>query len=446
MPSPLEGLRLGLWAFGCRTNQYEGEALCSSFVEAGATVEDEGPWDVALVVSCAVTGEAERKCRQLLRRIRRESPQALVVLCGCLGQMADAEEARRLEVDVLVGNGLKHRLREAVEGALAGTLPLPAVLREDVWQERSWDGLVLHRLQRHTRAFLKIQEGCDHFCTYCIVPVLRGKPLSRPVEDVLREAEMLVSSGVREVVLTGVHLGLFGRDTGESLGVLVQRLSALPGLTRIRFGSIEPFALDEPLLQLLAETPKFCPHFHVPLQSGDDGVLARMRRGYSASEFASLVQRIRQYFGDDVHIGSDLLVGFPGEDEAAFERTLRFVRDLGMGRLHIFPYSVRRGTPAATYPKQTSKSVAAERCRRGIALSGELLGRFAARFVGRDLSVLVEKVADGEFEGLSPHYLRVSGIGSAPWGQEREVRILEARHGDLVGEPAADETGREKLS
>ncbi len=434
MTSQLEGLRVRIHALGCRTNQYEADALASAFVGQGAVLAEKGPFDVALLLSCTVTAVADRKCRQQIRRWRRECPGATLVAAGCWAQRISEEEAAALDLDMLVGSrckaGILSALPEAMQGRGGGR---PFVLRDAVLNNDRWDPLQLQAPSLHTRAFLKVQDGCDHFCSYCIIPWVRGKPVSRPAESVEEEVRSVVASGCPEVVLTGVHLGLYGRDLGTGLDELVRRLAGISGLRRLRFGSLEPFAVDDNLLRVLADCPSFCPHLHLPLQSGDAGVLEAMKRGYTPGEFADKVERVRKHLGPDVHLGTDVLAGFPGETEEAFARTLDLVRELGFGRLHVFPYSPREGTAAARLSGRIPRAEAEIRCRQGIALGEELLGRYADRWVDRNVDLLVEETCRGTLKGFSRHYLRVEAPGSTRVGFEVAVRVKQRKKGELSG-------------
>jgi threonylcarbamoyladenosine tRNA methylthiotransferase MtaB len=400
----------------------------------------------AVIVSCSVTAAADKKCRQAVRRARREfekfeksGGRGVVAVCGCWAQKVSAEEARALGVDVLIGNRLKHLLPDALDEAVSGGGGF-VDRRRDVGSDGTWDALSLDRPVLRTRAFLKVQEGCDHFCSYCAIPFLRGRPASRPLEDTLEEARRVVGAGCREVVLTGIHLGAWrgGEGTdGGTLGTLVRRVSALPGLARLRLGSLEPFALDGDLLDALAESPVFCQHLHLPLQSGDDEVLERMGRGYTADGFARVCERARAKLGDGLHISSDVLVAFPGESERAFHGTLALMERSGLGRVHVFPYSPRPGTLAARFPGRVSPGAASERAEAAMALGARLLNRYAARFVGSRLSVLAENLKTHEtpsFTGYSRNFVAVAARGAAEAGQEAEVRITDCSGGELLGE------------
>ena len=317
---------------GCRTNQYEGEAIAALLEKAGGIHSQDMP-DITVIVSCTITAAADRKCRKLIRRLRRENPRSLIILCGCYAQRMSDAEREALGVDVLVGNRVKHMIPEIASDWLEkkeGRSSL-SLFKEDIMTGGSWDELLLDRPRLHTRAFLKVQDGCSHFCSYCIVPYVRGRPVSRNVNDAVEEAERIVRSGCPEIVLTGVHLGLH-----EDLPVLVRRIGSIEGLKRLRFGSIEPFAVDGELLDAIAKTETFCRHLHLPLQSGDDSVLAAMRRGYTTGGFREITDNIRDKLGNEIHLSTDLMVGFPGEDEEAFEKSIKFIKDIGFGKVHVF--------------------------------------------------------------------------------------------------------------
>jgi len=443
--SILEGLRVHVEALGCRSNQYEAEALADAFAARGSELVGEPPWDVAVVVSCSVTAAADGKSRQLLRRFRRCCPEGVVVATGCWAQKASPGEFRSVGADLMVGNGRKVELPRAVESLLEGSLPSGTILRDGV-PPRRWDALFMCRPRLHSRAFIKVQDGCDHFCSYCIIPYLRGLSVSRPLADVEREVRSVVASGCPEVVLTGIHLGLYGRDIGSSLGELVSVVTAVEGLRRLRFGSLEPFAIEEKLLAVLASSPVFSPHLHLPLQSGDDEVLRRMRRGYSADDFRRLVAKLRGLFGDDLHLGTDLLVGFPGETDAAFDRSMELLEELAFGRLHIFPFSPREGTAAASLGDRIAPDVVRERCGRAVALGERLLSRYARRWIGREVETVVERVDGGTLRGLTAHFVEVEA--PAPEGMEVNdvvaLQVGKEQAGSLLAAPVISEVIRWK--
>ena len=276
------------------------------------------------------------------------------------------------------------------------------LLPEDILTEPSWDSLTLDRPRLHTRAFLKVQDGCNHYCSYCIVPYVRGNPVSRDLGETVKEAERIVASGCPEIVLTGVHIGLY-----DNLPRLVRLIGSIKGLRRLRFGSIEPFAVNDALLEALAETPAFCRHLHMPLQSGDDGVLNLMRRGYDSAGFKKMADRARKHLGDDLHISTDLMVGFPGEDDAAFKNSMDFIKETAFGKVHVFPYSPREGTDAAKMTLPPENTVH-ERVAEALAAAEELHRRYCLRWINTESEILVEERNGGVIRGLTPHYVRVS--------------------------------------
>ncbi|HPC75422.1 MAG TPA: MiaB/RimO family radical SAM methylthiotransferase [Synergistales bacterium] len=431
----LKGVKVRILHMGCRTNLFESEALGCAFREAGALTPRQGSFDAAVVVTCSVTSEADRKCRQIIRRLRREGPEALIVAAGCWAQRASPGEARELGVDCLVGNRLKHRIPAVVAEMLGQGPPsaAPRVFRADVQGELGWEPLSLSGIRTRTRAFVKIQDGCDHRCSYCIIPDLRGRPVDRPGEDILKEVRILASSGCAEVVFTGVNLGLFGRSRGTFLGEIVRKTAEVEGIKRIRFGSIEPFCLDEPLLEILAGTSQFCPHLHVPLQSGDADILRRMNRGYTPEEFEVLIEKARSFLGEDLHWSTDIIVGFPGEGEEAFDGTLEMLQKMRVGKLHAFPFSAREGTPAGSFEKPVPPDEIRSRMDRALAVGSELLGLYSRRWVGKDVEVLVERNQEGTFAGLSRHYLRFEARGDKRPGEIAAMTVKESIKGTLLG-------------
>ncbi|MDR1376577.1 MAG: MiaB/RimO family radical SAM methylthiotransferase [Synergistaceae bacterium] len=430
----LRGVKVWMCVLGCRSNLYDGDAIAGDLAARGAAVSErpEG-CRVAVIVSCSVTAVADKKCRQAVRRARREldknGTKGIVAVCGCWAQGLDAQEAKELGVDILAGSRRKSALPEALE-ALVIDPPSRAELF-DMRQNsdsRTWDPLTLNRPFLRTRAFLKVQEGCDHFCSYCVIPFLRGRSVSRPLDDVLSEARRVAEAGCQEIVLTGIHLGTYGQDRGSSLAELVRRVSGIPGLARLRLGSLEPFALDGDLLEALASSSLFCPHLHLPLQSGDDEILSRMRRGYTADAFSRICDEARRKLGDELHISSDVLVAFPGESEGAFRATLALMERVGLGRVHVFPYSPRKGTLAVGFPDRVPSRAAAERMRAAMAAGEESLARYASRFVGSDLSVLIEGPGDekGTFTGYTRNFISAK-VGLDEGEKEKEEKPRAGR-------------------
>ena len=407
MKGALQGKKINIMAMGCRSNQSEADSLASMLKRTGAEIVKAPPYDAAVLITCTVTAIADKKSRQLLRRLRRQSPEALLVATGCWAQKADPNLAQRLGVDLLVGNRQKWQIPSLLNHALGEKRPLPlTIVRNDILHSEEWDHLFQFQPLLHSRAFVKIQVGCIDFCSYCVIPFVRGKPVSRPLNSVLEEVRSIADSGCTEVVLTGVHLGLYGQFGEVSLGELVRQAGAIPGVERIRFGSLEPFGINDELLSALAETPQFCPHLHLPLQSGDDTVLQRMRRGYSPLEYMASVERARHYLGSRIHISTDVLVGFPGEDERAFANTLSFMKEVAFGKVHVFPYSSREGTRAASFDDHLPRHVVQERVHKVMEMGEQLFREYCSQWVGEEISVFIEDAAETGSTGLTPFFVK----------------------------------------
>jgi threonylcarbamoyladenosine tRNA methylthiotransferase MtaB len=403
----LRGKKFSVITLGCRVNHYEAEAVASMLASRGAVLISEGERGVAdavVIVTCSVTSAANSKTRKAIRRARRENPGAALVACGCWAQGADEPDARAAGVDILVGNRMKWAIADALDDWFASR-PQAGALRTDISSRGDWDALSLDRPRIGTRAFIKVQDGCDRRCSYCAVPFLRGPSVSRAPGDVLSEAASAAENGSREVILTGVQLGGY-HSGGTNLAGLVRAVSRVPGVRRLRLGSLEPFALTEELLAAMRDSEIFLPHLHIPLQSGDEAILRSMRRGYSPRDFAAAATLARRYLGDDLHVSTDLIVGFPGESGAAFENSLCLLDDLAVGKVHVFPYSPREGTDSAALERLPSAVVRGRRAR-ALDAAGRLLSGYASRMAGVDDSILVERVDGGVASGWSGHYLRV---------------------------------------
>lgn len=428
----LSGRKIAVQALGCRTNLAEAEALASEFEACGAQIVTVGTCDAAVILTCSVTSVADRKSRQLIYRFRRENPRGCVVVCGCWAQGADEAEARKMGVSLLVGNRHKSEIPGLVAQWLEGDASSFFALRDAMG--RRWDDLELTRSPYFGRAFVKIQDGCDHRCTYCIVPLLRGPSVSRPLDSVVAEARRCASAGRCEVILTGVHLGLYGRDNGSSLAAAVRALSAVEGVSRLRFGSLEPFSIGDDLLEALAESKVFCRHLHLPLQSGDDEVLRRMGRGHSAEDYLNLVRRLRSALGDDLHVSTDVMCAFPGETERAFSNTLSLLDAARIGRVHSFRYSPRPGTAAADFPRQVPSDQALERSERLKRASLRRLDEEARRWIGKGVEVLFEGTGRGRSQGYTREYFEFRPIKKSIYNEVLLMTVKSAFHGVLSGE------------
>ena len=414
-------MRVNLKTLGCRLNEAELETWAQQFQAAGHRVVADGEEaDLMVFNSCAVTQDAVRKSRNLLRKASRENPAARIVLSGCYASL-NPEEAESLGIDLVVANRDKHRLVEIARARLA--LPdMPA-------QSTEPGASALFRLGRH-RAFIKVQDGCRYRCTYCIVTVARGEERSRPTAEIVAEINRLHAQGIQEAVLTGVHLGGYGSDTGSSLTGLIRSILERTAIPRLRLGSLEPWDIPWDFVELFAN-PRLMPHLHLPLQSGSDTVLKRMARRCRTAEFNDLAGRLRAAI-PDLNLTTDLIVGFPGETETEWAETLAFAEHIGFGHIHIFSFSPRIGTAAADMPAPVHGNVKKARSRALHLLAERHRRDYAARHAGRTLPVLWEGLRredDGSaiIQGYTPQYLKVGMHVSADTGADLSYTIAPAR-------------------
>ena len=413
--------KIYIHVFGCRSSLCEGEFIAGALKSYGAEITEtlSSEINAAVIVTCSVTHEADRKCRQLVRRVRRElGEKGVLAVCGCWSQNLNQDSARELGINILAGSKGKNLVPGKLLDMLNDKPGFEDLRTQNIFRPSEWEELELTQPVMHSRAFMKIQDGCDHFCTYCIIPFLRGRPVSRPRENILNEIRRLIDNGTKEIIFTGIHLGIYGRDIDSSLAELIREVSKISGLKRLRLGSLEPFCLDDNLLGALSDCEAFCPHLHLPLQSGDDEILSSMRRGYKASEFVDVCYNARKKISDDLHISSDILVGFPGESDEAFTNTLNVMRDSGLGRVHVFPYSERQDTVASRMPDKVSHETKISRTSQAIELGRELYNDYAKNFVGQDVEVLIEQNNTGH----TRHY-----IDALCEGQPNEIIKLKAQ-------------------
>jgi threonylcarbamoyladenosine tRNA methylthiotransferase MtaB len=427
-------MRVNLQALGCRLNEAELQTWARQFRERGHLVTpDQEAADLVVVNTCAVTAEAVRKSRKLLRRAQRSNPHAKLVVSGCFASLEKDALAREQGVDLLVANRDKDRLVEIAAHELdLSSVPVMAM---------DPDASALFARGRQ-RAFVKVQDGCRYRCTFCIVTLARGEERSRPIAEVVDEVNRLSADGIEEILLTGVHLGGYGSDIGCDLQELIRAILADTDAPRVRMGSLEPWDLPEDFFELF-ENRRLMPHLHLPLESGSDSVLRRMARRCKTEGFARLTRKARQCV-PDLNLTTDIIVGFPGETQAEWQETLSFVEALGFGHLHIFPYSPRQGTRAATLPGQMSNATKRERSREMHELGNRMKRETLSAFVGRRLTVLVEGryggSKEGDWFGYTPNYLPVRvRINAAEDPVNRILTVkLESLHQDgvsLVGRP-----------
>ena len=443
-----------LITMGCKANQYDTQSMRETLQRNGYTFVDEGgsgqQADLYLINTCTVTNVADQKARQAIRRAIRQHPNAKVLVTGCYAE-SDREAIEKIPgVTFVFGNREKADFQDYLdmlhaetpsssEGASYPPNPLLSIepVQHDAIREHARFSKGVSDAGKRTRALIKVQDGCSAFCTYCIIPYVRGRMTSRPLDDIADEAHRIADSGIKEVVITGVHLGAYGMDTGRDKDIadILEHIHDIEGIKRIRFSSIEPMYFPDALGERMAALPKCMPHFHLPLQAGSDAVLQRMRRRYTTAQFAHLVENLRRVFGDDVGITTDVMVGFPGETDAHFEASCRFVEEIGFSQLHVFRYSPRKGTPAATYPDQVSPHISAARSQAMIALGERLNTAFRQRMLGKQKEVLIEASREGEnnhLAGFTDNYLRV--LVDAPESAINQIQrvTLGALEGDCI--------------
>ena len=404
-------MKAALHNLGCKVNAYETEAMQQILEEAGYEIVPFSEYaDVYVINTCSVTNMADRKSRQMLHRAKKQNPDAIVVGAGCYVQTKEAQALVDESIDIVIGNNKKHELVPLLREYEASHRKTACVA--DINHEKqAYEELSLSRTAEHTRAFIKVQDGCNQFCTYCIIPFARGRVRSRELPDVLQEIRTLAKSGYREVVLTGIHLSSYGVDNGETLLHLIEAVHELDGIERIRLGSLEPRIVTDAFAKRLSELPKICPHFHLSLQSGCDAVLSRMNRRYDTAEYEAGCALLRRYF-EHPAITTDVIVGFPGETDEEFETTERYLERIHFYEMHIFQYSRREGTKAAAMPDQVPEAVKKERSEKLLALGHRMSEEFRRYYLGRQVTALLEEefLYDGKryYTEYTKEYVKVA--------------------------------------
>lgn len=404
--------KCALHNLGCKVNSYETQAMSRLMENAGYEIVPftDASADIFIINTCSVTNMADRKSRQMIHRARALNPEALIVASGCYTESAGALADE--DIDIIIGNNEKSRLIEILDGYFAGS---PREEREEIGKVRDFDCMSIDDPYEHTRAYVKIQDGCNRFCSYCVIPYVRGRIRSRAKEEVLAEIKRLAKGGCLEVVLTGIHLSSYGMehdgDKNVTLIDIIEETDRIEGIERIRLGSLEPLIVTEDFARRLSACRKVCPHFHLSLQSGSDSVLARMNRRYTAEEFAKGAKILRRYF-DRPAITTDVIVGFPGETEEEFAQTESFVRETGFYELHVFKYSRRRGTAADKMEGQVPEAVKSARSDILLAVGEELSLAYRREYIGKSVRVLLEEKIDFEgrsyITGFTDTYVRVA--------------------------------------
>lgn len=403
---------VAIHSLGCKVNSYEAESMEQLLKQAGYVIvpfDENVPADVYIINTCSVTNIADRKSRQMLHKAKKMNPNAVVVAAGCYVNADAKKAAGDSAVDIVLGNNCKINIAEALDAYYRDN-KMNSMLA-DMGKSQEYEELKLDEVDTHTRAYIKIQDGCNQFCSYCIIPYTRGRIRSRGIEDIVDEVSRLVKKGFKEVVLTGIHLSSYGADSGEgSLLDVIMRLDKIEGLERIRLGSLEPRIITEEFAGTIASSRKVCPHFHLSLQSGCDTVLKRMNRKYNTQEYIEKCELLRKYF-DNPAITTDVIVGFPQETEEEFKTTRDFLERVHFYEMHIFKYSRRKGTVADKMEGQVDESVKSRRSSELLKLERDMSKAYRTMFAGSRADVLIEEIEniDGKqyFVGFTPNYIRV---------------------------------------
>ena len=422
------------FALGCKVNQYESEAIAELFQEKGyeiVGIDEEA--DVYVINTCTVTNFGDKKSRQLIRKVKRQNENAIVCVVGCYAQTAPQELEKVEGVNLVLGTKDRAQIVEMVENYKVENGVESHV--SDIMKERLFEPLSIQKLANRTRAYLKIQDGCSQFCSYCIIPYARGPIRSRDPQDVLAEVKRLAENGFKEVVLTGIHVASYGKDRRDtSLIEILRQVHEVEGIDRIRFSSIEPNVVTEEFAQAIADMPKVCDHFHLSLQSGCDKTLKEMNRKYDTEKYRQAAATLRKYL-PEVALTTDIIAGFPGETEEDFQASYDFAKEIGFAKIHAFPYSPKKGTPAAARKDQLLNAVKADRSHRLIELSDKIADDFIQAYVGKEVEVLFERaIGEGVYEGHTTNYIKVKATSEKDLTNIiAKTKITKAENEELFG-------------
>lgn len=427
-------MKIHMITLGCKVNQYESQAILAMMEQRGFTsCEKQTESDVIVINSCTVTATSDQKVRQTLRRARRSNPNAVLVLTGCMPQAFPEESAKLLgDADIIAGNRSRTRIPDLILQFMRNHQPVLDILPHE--KGETFEKLHVSDFHDRTRAFVKIEDGCNRFCSYCIIPYARGRVRSKPMDQLVPELHQIAEAGYREVVLVGINLSAYGQEMGLHLCDAVDAAAAVPGIERIRLGSLEPDRMTDELLERLAAQPKFCPQFHLSLQSGCTETLRRMNRHYTAPEYMEIVRKIRKYFANP-SITTDLMVGFAGETDEEFAASLQFAKDVAFAKIHVFPYSRRPGTVADKLTNHVAPGIKEQRTHQMLETAEKLHHAFLQAQVGTTAEVLFETCADGVWEGFTPNYAPVRVRSDEVLSNQlRQVRIIGTEENGCIGE------------
>jgi threonylcarbamoyladenosine tRNA methylthiotransferase MtaB len=431
-------MKVAFITLGCRVNQYETEAMAEKFIKEGYEVVNHNDFsDVYVINTCTVTNMGDRKSRQMISKVKKINTKAIIAVVGCYAQVSSQEISEIDGVDVILGTKNKGKIVYYVNKAMSENKQQIAV--NDVSKNKEFEELNIEEYQDKTRAFLKIQDGCNRFCSYCLIPYARGGVCSKEPEKVLSEVKKLASHGFREIILSGIHTASYGQDLDGNWNLLklLEEIDKVNGIERIRIGSIDPTFFTDGVINRISSLKKLCPHFHLSLQSGCDETLKRMNRKYTTAQYKKILKELREHI-EDVSITTDIIVGFPGETEEEFKATYEFLEDIELSKIHIFKYSPREGTKAAEMPKQLDGNIKEARSKKLIELNRKLEDKFMGRFVDKVMDVLYEDNFKGYkslYEGYTRNYIKiVSELESTLPGEIVDTKLKRIENGYILGE------------
>ena len=400
--------KVSFYTLGCKVNQYETNGMMQKFKEAGYEIVDvdKDISDICVVNTCTVTNMSDRKSRHALRKVKEKNPKSVIVATGCYAQVAKDELEKMPEIDIVIGNDEKKEILPYIEKFLKEKVKIIDI--DDIANQKEFVDMGQITYTEKTRAVVKIQDGCNQFCSYCIIPYARGRVRSRNTESILQEITEIAKKGIKEVVITGIHISSYGKDFHNDNGLieLLEKINSVNGIERIRLGSLEPKIMTEEFVQRLIKLNKVCHHFHLSLQSGCDEVLKRMNRKYTTKEFEMIVQRLRKAY-KDVILTTDIIVGFPGETDEEFNETYAYLKELKFYKMHVFPYSPRKGTVAANMPNQINGNIKEQRSKLLIELSNNNQKQYNEQYIGKKVEVLFEDRENEFFKGHTQNYILV---------------------------------------
>ena len=403
---------ISFYTLGCKVNQYETNAMMQKFQEAGYQIVDinDNISDICVINTCTVTNMSDRKSRHMLRKIKEKNHNAIIIATGCYAQVAKKQLEEMPEVDIVIGNDEKNDIVYFLEEYMKKQQKIVEV--QDISKQKEFIDMGQITYTEKTRAVIKVQDGCNQFCSYCIIPYARGRVRSRKIENVVKEIKKIAERGIKEVVITGIHLASYGKDfnDGTSLIDLLEEINKIDGICRIRLGSLEPKIINEKFMDRLIKLEKICHHFHLSLQSGSNKTLKRMNRKYTTEEFKNIVEILRKYY-DDVILTTDIIVGFPGENEEEFEETYNFLKEIKFYKMHVFPYSPRKGTLAERMPEQVDGNIKEKRSKKLIKMSEQNQLEYNKKLIGKEVDVLFEEPEEKNnvlfYKGHTQNYILV---------------------------------------